>query len=549
MRQVTLCALAIAAFAACRETEQPTAPRPSFLFTSSSLVVNSLADPGTDGVCDAAECTLREAIAAANADPDPSEISFSVTGTITLAGTSGQLSIGQALTITGPSVPGIVIQRSSADAVAFRIFEIPSGVTATLANLAIRGGRASGPEPANFGGGIFNAGTLLLTNTSVVANSAQTAGGGITNFGSLTLDQSRVADNTAANSGGIYNLGTLRLEYSTVAGNSSPSVGGIDNQGTSWISHSTISGNSSEFTDGGGIFTSGTLTLTNTTVSGNSTGDDGGGISNFGQLTITNGTISANSAGFEGGGIRTQGTGLILVNTLVALNTAAFTADDTDGPDIKLAAGTVAASFSLIGNAGGNGVANGVNGNVAGVNPLVGPLQNNGGSTETHALLAGSPAIDAGNSAMPPCPTTDQIGTARPQDGGCDIGAFEFVSTLFPSFSGFLPPVQSPPGLNTAKAGQTVKVKFSLGGNRGLSILASNSPASQPIDCATKIPLAPELVTLPPSGSGLTYDGTTDRYSYGWKTERAWGDPASCRQLVLRLSDGTTYRAYFRFTK
>lgn len=112
-------------------------------------------------------------------------------------------------------------------------------------------------------------------------------------------------------------------------------------------------------------------------------------------------------------------------------------------------------------------------------------------------------------------------------------------------FTGFFQPVDNLPILNTAKAGSAIPVKFSLGGNRGLSILAVGYPASRPITCDTTAPTAEIEQTVTAGGSGLTYDAVSDQYSYIWKTEKAWA--GSCRQLIVRLSDGSDHTANFKF--
>ena len=110
-------------------------------------------------------------------------------------------------------------------------------------------------------------------------------------------------------------------------------------------------------------------------------------------------------------------------------------------------------------------------------------------------------------------------------------------------FTGFFPPVDNPPTINTVKAGQSIPVKFSLGGNYGLGILAAGSPSSQPIACASGMPDDIEEVTT--SNSGLTYDATTNQYKYVWKTQKSWA--GTCRQFLLTLTDGSTHTANFQF--
>jgi uncharacterized protein len=113
------------------------------------------------------------------------------------------------------------------------------------------------------------------------------------------------------------------------------------------------------------------------------------------------------------------------------------------------------------------------------------------------------------------------------------------------AFRGFLAPVANLPAVNQVNAGQNVPVKFSLGGNRGMSIFVDGSPASRVISCSTGEPLGAAARIASPGGSGLSYDEVTDSYTIGWKTERTWSN--SCRELVVRFADGTTQTAQFRF--
>jgi CSLREA domain-containing protein len=291
----------------------------------------------------------------------------------------------------------------------------------------------------NSGVGIGNrGGTLTLIHSTVAYNS----NGGIASGGTSTLTYARIVGNsTTGEGGGIANAGGLTLTNSTVARNSAASGGGIANRepGGVTITKSTVVGNSAT-QEGGGIFNhalgfcrSGAgVTLTNSTVSGNSAGR-GGGISNSGPcpagVTLTNSTVARNSATQEGGGIRLASAegGSELTNTLVAQNSA------PTGPDVLVLPSpesVVFARFNLIGDGSGSGITN-TDGNQVGkvspnslpIDPRLGPLADNGGPTRTHALLLGSPAIDA--ASTPDCPTTDQRGVLRPQGAACDIGSYE----------------------------------------------------------------------------------------------------------------------------
>ena len=241
-------------------------------------------------------------------------------------------------------------------------------------------------------------------------------GGGINNAGTLTLTNSTVRDNTALAGGGIFNQGTLTLTNSTVSGNAAPGGGGIHNLGTLFLNRSTISDNTA--LAGGGIFNDvdGELTITNSTV-GDNTAQAGGGIWNQGTVALGNSTLSGNSA--EGGGgisNATFGVAISLVNTVLAGNTA--------DSGLDCAGDLTSLGHNLVGSTTGCGF-NPATGDLVNVDPMLGPLADNGGPNFTHALLPGSPAIDAGDNE--PCTHTDQRGIPRPQGAACDIGAYEAV--------------------------------------------------------------------------------------------------------------------------
>jgi CSLREA domain-containing protein len=267
----------------------------------------------------------------------------------------------------------------------------------------------------NSGTGIgASGGTSTVTHTRIAHNSSTTYGGGILNaFGEFTLTNSTVALNSAAFGGGIANriLGTVRITGSTVVGNSA-----------------TVAGGGMFNILGGFRRVSATLIVTNSTVSGNSAPAGGGIYNSAGGIGLTNSTVAFNSASQEGGGIhQIQEAQLRLTNSLVARNSAPTAPDVLASPDVE---SFVGALFSLIGNGSGSGITN-TDGNQVGnvspnsspIDPKLGPLAENGGPTRTHALLLGSPAIDA--ASTPDCPTTDQRGVLRPQGAACDIGSYE----------------------------------------------------------------------------------------------------------------------------
>ena len=241
-----------------------------------------------------------------------------------------------------------------------------------------------------------------------------------------------IRNGLATSGGGIANIGTLTVNQSTVTGNRAFSSipfdsygGGIANYGTLTINDSTISGNAAQvgyigkFGSGGGIY--GRATINNSTISGNSaTGhaaySKGGGI--YGGGSINNSTISGNLAA--------EGAGIYGVDTTTLQNS--IVANSSSGRNCTGTMTSKGYNLSSDGSCNLNGP-----GDMNNINPDLGPLQYNGGTTQTMALSEGSPAIDAGNPSG--CTDgqghlliTDQRGMPRPDAediGGCDIGAFE----------------------------------------------------------------------------------------------------------------------------
>ena len=124
------------------------------------------------------------------------------------------------------------------------------------------------------------------------------------------------------------------------------------------------------------------------------------------------------------------------------------------------------------------------------------------------------------------------------------FGRFIGPAATFP-FSGFFSPVDNPPTLNAMKAGAAVPVKFSLGGARGLDVIAANFPQSRPVVCASGVPVDVVELTLTAGNSSLSYDISTDTYTYAWKTDKAWA--RTCRELTVRLTDGSDHKSLFQF--
>lgn len=249
-------------------------------------------------------------------------------------------------------------------------------------------------------------GNVSITGLTLVFGDANNdvgsgkAGGAVHNSAgsTLTLNNCTVTDSTGqGGGGGIFNGGTLTLNASTMNINSA--------LGTS---------------PGGAVLNAGMMTITNSTLSGNSATAGGGGIfSTAGStLVMNNVTVVSNQStgGTGGGGIRIDAAATAtLSNTILANNQASGPADDCLGTITSLGGNLVEVTSGCSG-LGGN--------DITLVDPMLGPLQDNGGRTFTHALLLGSPAINAGG--ISPCEAADQRGLARPQGTACDIGAFEY---------------------------------------------------------------------------------------------------------------------------
>jgi len=388
------------------------------------IVVNSDADTTVSGD---GECTLREAINNAKSDSDTTggdcaagagadSITFAADYTITLVG-SQLPTVTSEMTITGNGAANTIIQADAAPNTAtYRVFEVASTGNLTLDGVTVRHGRCAGScnsYPSNGGGILNDDGTLTVINSTLSGNSA--GGGGIYNSnGTLTVTDSTLSGNSAnVLGGGIANdFGTLTVTNSTLSGNSAHSGGGIYNHGGSTIvTNSTLSGNSADG-GGGGIYNNGgRLSVTNSTLSGNSAGDSGGGIYNSGTLTVTNSTLSGNSATPSffggGGGIYNSGT-LTVTNSTLSGNSSTTPLIPGGGGEVYNSGSITANAFNVFGHGGQSnadafsGFSPGASdfnatssaGNVALASILNTTLANNGGPTETHALVAGSPAID-----------------------------------------------------------------------------------------------------------------------------------------------------------
>ena len=357
----------------------------------------------------------------------------------------------------------------------------------TLNDLTITGGRADNDSPNGArGGGIrTDSGSVSLTSSTVSGNESGLSGGGIfTGSGSVSLTNSTVSGNESTFSGGgiFAAVGSVSLASSTVSGNGAAETGGgiRTNSGSVSLNSSTVSGNESGAL-GGGISTStGFVSLTSSTVSVNESGFDGGGIAApFGSMSLISSTVSGNEAGGAGGGVFVADTStnpnFTITNSIIAGNLQNVTGPGVGAPnDLVVDPDSVLTiNHNVIGVADNLGVITGNTGNLTGtatdpLDPLLGPLADNGGPTRTHALLPGSPAIDAGDNGLLPPDNLDQDGdndtvepipldqrglgrvvdlpgvanaTAGLDNAGLDIGAFELTDTTPPV-------VTSPANLN-----------------------------------------------------------------------------------------------------
>ncbi|MBE0688139.1 MAG: right-handed parallel beta-helix repeat-containing protein, partial [Anaerolineaceae bacterium] len=344
------------------------------------------------------------------ADPDDTIIFDSgLSGEVILSGLP--LEINKNLVIDGSSLAVPITIDGGGSGIVFSVDYTESGVVATLDSLIIQNGDSLS------GGGIYieSNSNLTVANCTLSGNHSTDGGGILKSGGTLTVVNSNFSGNSAENwGGGIWNSsGTLTVTNSTFSGNSASVGGGIMNfRGTLTVTDSTFSGNSADDFGGGGIFNAdGTLTVTNSTFSGNS-GGGGGGIYNYGTLTVTNSTFSGNSAVYGGGIYNLNGT-LNYVNTIIANSMTGYDCynDGDIGINSKNWVEDDSCSPEFIGD------------------PLLGPLADNGGPTQTHALLSGSGAIDQGDNAA--CPTTDQRGVTRPVGAGCDIGSYEYALFIY----------------------------------------------------------------------------------------------------------------------
>ena len=344
-------------------------------------------DPG-DEVCrvnnppDPPICTLRAAIEEANALGGPDVVDLAVSDVGLFLALGGAIEISSEVTVLGDEdgTTGVRQEVPLSPGGGDRVFDIQAGADVTLSHLTVHQGEAN-PSNGFFGGNIRSAGTLFVEDSTITAGSGYSAGGIANTGGTLTVFRSTVSGNTALNGGGdagaILNFGT-------------------ESPATLQVTNSTISGNQARLA--GGVFSynnaENLVSISSSTIAFNESGDRGAG----GGLAISSGTASVS-------------------NSIIAKNTSV-------SPDNQNCSADPGSSISSDGNNLEDGTDCGFTntGDDQDTDPLLGDLDPNGGPTQTHALLEGSPAIDTG---AVECPADDQRGVSRPQGPRCDKGAFE----------------------------------------------------------------------------------------------------------------------------
>jgi len=400
---------------------------PTFTVTSTLDVADTTP---SDGNCDtpaislaAGACTLRAAVMSADAASGvgatiivpPGIYTLTIPADVNDYANVGDLNLTKPasgdplISIVGAGAGRTIIDGNGQDGV----LSVEKGRTAAISGVTLRNGfRGSG----GVGGGLANDGNLSLDSSTVSGNQTTGSfpqGGGIYNSNSLTVTNSTIGPNNASYyGGGIFNSGRLTVDRSTIYGDSAYSGAGIDNDNSSY------------------------LYLINSTVSQNTATNDGGALLNYGIANAYNATLVYNGAETEptsstkAGGVSSDNSGTVnLRNTLLAGNY-----HDNSFEPADCTGNITSYGFNLFGENPPCSVFTGTGSwDVINSLALIGPLQNNGGPTLTHALLAGSNAIDSGDpssgcigpDSLPLA--TDQRGLPRVVGARCDIGAFEYL--------------------------------------------------------------------------------------------------------------------------
>src|SRR5579884_1121992 len=433
---------------------------------------------------------------------------------------------------------------------AVRLLDVASSGSLTLENVTLTGGLAQGTGTAAEGGAIYSAGTLMLSGVTVKSNAAQGSNGA--NGGQSATG----GKGASASGGGLYVAGgAVTLSNDTVSGNQAR--GGNGGNGGSGNGGNGGNGGSGASAYVGGLYVaSGSVTLTNVTLSGNqATGGNGGGGGGAGGIFI--GGNGGSGASAYGGGLYVASGGLTLSNDTLSGNQVRSGSGGNGGiggnggsggggspggngssggdgskgggfgPDVS---GTVTRSnHDLLGDpSGSSGFGTPGSGDLLNVNPDLGPLQNNGGPTQTMALLPGSPAIDAGDNTAPSLPATDQRGYARIVGNGIDIGAYEYGAT--PATADLSVQVNAPAGVPLGR-----QIPYQLTVTNSSSIDQSNVTLGDVLPANTTLvswtPAAGWSSSAPPAGSS---SGTVS----AWVNSLSANNSATFT-LVVQVNSGT----------
>lgn len=454
----------------------------ALLTTACTFEVNTTDDsvdiaPGDNQCKDARGlCSLRAAVMEANANANGDRIEVP-TGVykLTLPASSGggSLTITNNVTIRGAGAASTIIDgnlvtysgqpggcpESGTERTVFRI----NNGNVTLSYLTIQGGYAQN------GGGVYVVkGTTEITDSVIRSNAAYTGGGGLlVDKGIVRVRRTAITQNCAVGAfgGGIRNsAGEVWMYESLVSNNRSNRAGGIRNDGLLNLRSTTVSGNGVESPDAG------------------TGGISQGGFAFLNNVTLTNNSGRGNqTASFTGGGIQTLNTGTTVVkNSIIAKNNGLGGADDCAGK-----AFTADSRFNLIGNTTGCALPANTSTWLLNINPNLGALASNGGPTQTHALLSGSPAVNMAYQFPPPaadgCEPHDQRGVPHPQGGRCDMGAYE-SGNAFPFVTRFvlvdadtdadIMPLRNGELLNLAELPPNLNIRVELTGSAGSVIFS-----------------------------------------------------------------------------
>lgn len=408
-------------------------------------VVASPARAGTFEVTntnDSGTGSLRQAITEANANGDADTIEINATGTVVLGGALPELTTDMG--IVGPGADQLTVKRSEAlGTPVFRIFTVGEAATVSISGVTVTNGLATycGEYDSTCGGGIGNYGTLTVTGSTITENSTPDYGGDFgLSFGggiytdtdsTLTVEDSTVSGNSSDYVGGgivsdgIANTGgTITVTGSTISGNTAGDAGGISSNGPLTITGSTISGNTAEFGYGGGIDkgAGGPFAVTDSTISGNTAELEGGGIHHRNSsLTVEGSTITGNTAGFDGGGIHSYIDASITDPTIITTisNTTVSGNSAGSGGGVFSDSGLTVIEYSTI---TGNSATEGEGGGVA-------SFGDDRPRTEvSSSIVTGNQNSDVGlicNPFLPDCPNTFGSGGHNLIGDGTAIGVFD----------------------------------------------------------------------------------------------------------------------------